>query len=495
MAQHVETLVIGAGPAGLTSAYALAKAGRAVTVLEMDPVYVGGLARTVDYKGFKVDIGGHRFNSTSQTVVDLWNEILPEDFIDRPHRSRIYYREKFYAYPLKAFEALAHLGAWTATRCLASFGWAKLRPIQEPATFHQWARNHFGEKVFSIFFKAHTEKVVGMSCDEISADWASQRIKDVSLIAAIFDGVRRSLGLKPKAAGEGAPRSLAHSFRYPRKGPGMVWEACAEKIQDMGGVIRLGRKIQGLHYDKSAKLWTVSVSCAEGSAETYTADNVVSSAPIRELVGALSPTPISVFHAGELMYRDLITVSLIGRPRKPLPDNWIYIHDPSVKAARIQNFRSWSPEMVPDADSACLGLEYACFEGDHLWALSDADLVALAHREVAKIGLMEADDIRDASVVRQRKAYPVYDDAYAQHIKMIRLDLKLHFPGLHLIGRNGMHKSNNQDHAMMTGLLTAQNIIAGEPLHDVWAVGGDAAYGGAKAPQTDRSRQAARQAA
>ena len=476
MGQHVETLVIGAGPAGLTTAYTLAKAGRGVTVLEMDPTYVGGISRTVDYKGFKFDIGGHRFFSKSQEIVDLWNEILPDDFIDRPRLSRIYYREKFYAYPLKAFEALANLGVWTAAKCMASFGWAKFRPIAAPTTFHQWVRNQFGEKLFSIFFKTYTEKVWGMSCDEISADWASQRIKGLDLAAAIVDGVKRSLGVKAKR-GEGAPKTLIESFRYPRKGPGMMWEACRDKIVALGGEVRMGRKVDGLHYDKLARLWTVSVTRDDGKTEIYTANDVVSSAPIRELMQAVSPTPISVFHAGELMYRDFITVVLIGKPQKELPDNWIYIHDPSVKVGRVQNFRSWSPEMIPDGVSTCLGLEYFCFEGDGLWVTSDEDLVAQAKREIGKIGLMDPADIYDACVVRQPKAYPVYDDAYAEHVKMVRLDLKMHFPGLHLVGRNGMHKYNNQDHAMMTGLLTAENIIAGETLHDVWEVNEDAEYG------------------
>lgn len=452
MAQHVETLVIGAGPAGLTTAYALAKAGRGVTVLERDPVRVGGIARTVDYKGFKIDIGGHRFASTSRAVTDLWNEILPEGLIERTRRSRLYYRRKFYAYPLKAFQALAQLGLWTAARCMASFGLARARPIREPANFHQWVRNQFGEKLYAIFFKAYAEKVWGMDGQEMSADWASQRIGGLSLGGAIRASFRRAPG---------------GGFRYPRKGPGMMWEACAQKIAALGGQVRLGCAVDGLHYDKMARIWTVSVRRADGGQEIYTADDVVSSAPIRELMGALSPTPISIFHAGELMYRDLITVALIGKPKKTLADTWIHIHDPSVQVGCVQNFAAWSPEMVPDG-SSCLGLEYFCFEGDALWSASDDDLVALARREIARIGLMDAAAVRDACVVRQRKAFPVYDDAYAEHVRMIRLDLKLHFPGLHLIGRNGMHRGVNQDQAMATGLLTAHNIIAGETLHDVW---------------------------
>jgi protoporphyrinogen oxidase len=477
MGEQVETLVIGAGPAGLTAAYALSKAGRGVTVLEMDPVYVGGISRTVDYKGFKFDIGGHRFFSKSREVVDLWDEILPHDFIDRPRLSRIYYREKFYAYPLRAFEALANLGVFTAAVCMASFGWAKARPVRDPKTFHQWVRNQFGEKLFSIFFKTYTEKVWGMSCDEISADWASQRIKGLDLAAAIVDGLKRSLGVRPKAAAEGGPKTLIESFRYPRKGPGMMWEACAEKIRAMGGQVRLGRRVEALRYDKASGFWSVEVACADGSREAYLAREVVSSAPIRELMGAIAPPPASLPHAQALKYRDFLTVVLIGKPQKELPDNWIYIHDPSVKVGRVQNFRSWSPEMIPDGVSTCLGLEYFCFEGDGLWSSPDAALIEQAKREIGKIGLMDPADVYDACVVRQHKAYPVYDDVYADHVAAVRADLAANYPGLHLVGRNGMHKYNNQDHAMMTGILTAENIVAGRTLHDVWEVNEDAEYG------------------
>ncbi|MFN3521619.1 MAG: NAD(P)/FAD-dependent oxidoreductase [Phenylobacterium sp.] len=476
MSQHIETLVIGAGPAGLTTAYTLAKEGRGVIVLEQDPRYVGGISRTVDYKGFLFDIGGHRFFSKSKEIVDLWNEILPDDFIERPRLSRIYYRNKFYAYPLKAFEALANLGVFTSSLCMASFAWAKAFPVKAPKTFHQWVRNQFGEKLFSIFFKTYTEKVWGMGCDEISADWAAQRIKGLDLGSAIVDGLKRSLGLNRKGGGAAA-KTLIESFRYPRRGPGMMWDACAAKVKALGGEVRMGRRVSALAFDAATKVWTVTAVDEHGREEVFTADNVVSSAPIRELMAAITPTPISLFHARDLKYRDFLTVVLIGKPQKELPDNWVYIHDPSVKVGRVQNFRSWSPEMIPDGVSTCLGLEYFCFEGDGLWASDDADLIDLAKAEIGKIGLMDPADVYDAAVVRQPKAYPVYDDAYAHNVDMIRLDLSLSFPGLHLVGRNGMHKYNNQDHAMMTGLLTALNIAAGETLYDVWEVNEDAEYG------------------
>ncbi|WP_132257384.1 NAD(P)/FAD-dependent oxidoreductase [Methylobacterium segetis] len=477
MSYHTETLIIGAGPAGLTAGYLLSKKGRDVVVLERDPQQVGGISRTVSHNGYLFDIGGHRFFSKAKAVVDLWDEILPDDFIERPRLSRIYYRGKYYAYPLKAFEALRNLGLLQSAACVASYLYARARPIPEPKSFHDWVRNQFGERLFSIFFKTYTEKVWGMSCDAISADWAAQRIKGLDLGAAIRDALVRSLGLKAKAKpGEPVIKTLIESFRYPRRGPGMMWEAAAAKIARQGGRVLLDRGVDGLSYDAATGIWTVSVQRGDGSRETYTARNLISSAPVRELVEAIKPRPMSTFHARALQYRDFLTVALIARSRREFPDNWIYIHDPSVQVGRVQNFRSWSPEMVPDADYTCLGLEYFCFEGDGLWNASDADLVALAKREIGTIGLIAPEDVVDACVVRQPKAYPVYDENYRQNVAMVRMELERDFPSLHLVGRNGMHKYNNQDHAMMTAMLTVENIIEGRRRHDIWRVNEDAEY-------------------
>jgi protoporphyrinogen oxidase len=469
-----ETLVIGAGPAGLTTAYTLAKAGRDVIVLEKHPTLVGGISRTASHNGFLFDIGGHRFFSKSKEVEDLWNEILPDDFIERPRLSRIYYNGKFYAYPLRAFEALANLGLIESALCMASFAWAKLTPIRDPKTFHQWVRNQFGERLFSIFFKTYTEKVWGMSCDEISADWAAQRIKGLDLMAAVLDGLRRSLGVRRKS-GAGA-KTLIESFRYPRKGPGMMWEAARTKVEALGGRVLMGREACSIAYDSASRLWRIEVRHTDGGVETFTAAHVVSSAPIRELMDAIHPPPASLPAARQLGYRDFLTVVLIGRSERELPDNWVYIHDPTVKVGRVQNFRSWSPEMIPDLVSTCLGLEYFCFEGDGVWSAPDGDLIELAKREIGQIGLMDQSDVVDACVVRQEKAYPIYDDHYRRHVAEVRADIAAHYPGLHLAGRNGMHKYNNQDHAMMTGLLTALNIVAGVERYDVWEVNEDAEY-------------------
>ncbi len=473
--ETTDTLIIGAGPAGLTTAYSLVKTGHGVTVIEQDKHYVGGISRTVSYKGYLFDIGGHRFFSKSREVVALWDEILPDDFLLRPRLSRIYYAGKFYAYPLKAFEALGNLGLAQSIACIASYAYARAFPVREPKTFHQWMRNEFGERLFSIFFKTYTEKVWGMDCDEISADWAAQRIKGLNLAKALADGLRRSLGLTPQG-GAGA-KTLIESFRYPRRGPGMMWEAAARKIQESGGRIVMDRKFEKLHFDSDRQIWTVDTIGGDGTSESFEARNVVSSAPIAELVSKLSPPPLTLLHARALKYRDFLTVVLIGHTQRTWPDNWIYIHDPKVKVGRVQNFRSWSPEMIPDETSTCLGLEYFCREDDDLWSMTDGDLIALAKQEIAAIGLMRGEDVTDACVVRQKKAYPVYDETYLENVRMIRFELESRFPALHLVGRNGMHKYNNQDHAMMTGMLTAANILAGRTLYDVWAVNEDAEYG------------------
>lgn len=474
MQVDAEVCIIGAGPAGLTAGYRLSKQRRSVIVLEKDPLYVGGISRTVRHKDFLFDIGGHRFFSKSKQVVDLWREILPDDFIERPRLSRIYYGGKYYSYPLKAFEALSNLGLLTSAACMLSYVYAKAFPLREPQSFHDWVRNQFGERLFQIFFKTYTEKVWGMSCDEISADWAAQRIKGLDLGVAVWTALTRSVGRKP-VAGEAVVKTLIESFQYPRLGPGMMWDAAANKISAQGGRVLMGRDMQSLSYDAKTKLWLIEVMTAAGDNETYTAQHVISSAPVRELVAKLKPAPISLLHARDLRYRDFLTVALMVKKPDLFPDNWIYIHDPSVKVGRVQNFRSWSPEMVPDGMS-CLGLEYFCFEGDGLWTAPDEQLIALAKEEIAQIGLVRADDVVDACVMRQPKAYPVYDSSYRDNMAMIRLDLETSFPTLHLVGRNGMHKYNNQDHAMMTAMLTAENILAGERRYDVWNVNEDAEY-------------------
>ncbi len=470
-----KAVIVGAGPAGLTAAYELSKHGQPVIVLEADPEYVGGISRTVKYNGFHFDIGGHRFFSKSREVEDLWTEIAGDLMLERPRSSRIFYRGNFYSYPLKPFEALSKLGLFESIRCIASFAKAKIRPTPNPKTFEDWVVNQFGRRLFSIFFKTYTEKVWGMSCREISADWAAQRIKGLSLWSAAWNALVPKR--KPKDRSQ-VIKTLIDTFRYPRQGPGMMWEQCASRVRGLGGEVLLGRKVIGCRFDEHTQRWTVTTCTTEGLIEQYEGEHVISSMPIRELVAQIQPTlPASTIEAANgLRYRDFLTVGLILRDKDRFNDNWIYIHDSSVQVGRVQNYKSWSPDMVPDPNFCCYGLEYFCFDGDQLWNSADADLLAMAKREIQQIGLGAAEDVVDGCVIRQRKAYPVYDDTYQKCVTTVREALDKHCPNLHLVGRNGMHKYNNQDHAMMTALLAARNILAGRAEYDVWAVNQDAEY-------------------
>jgi protoporphyrinogen oxidase len=473
--QAVDVAIIGAGPAGLTAAYQLTKLGYSVTVIEKDPVYVGGISRTVEHDGFRFDIGGHRFFSKSKEVVDLWNEILPDDFIERPRMSRIYYEGKFYSYPLRGFEALMNLGIWRSAMCMLSYAKAKAFPTKDPRSFEQWVVNQFGQKLYSIFFKTYTEKVWGMPCDEMSADWAAQRIKGLSLGGAVIDGLKRSLGLNKRRNDGMAVKTLLETFRYPRQGPGMMWDAARDKVLAGGNRVLMGTALHQISQDQATGRWRVAARRGDEML-TINAGHVISSAPMRELAGRIHPLPATLPNALDLNYRDFLTVALMIRSDDLFPDNWIYIHDPRVKVGRVQNFRSWSPEMVPDEALACVGLEYFCFEGDGLWSASDDDLIALATKELATLGLADPATVVGGRVVRQEKAYPVYDEAYRTNVEEMRGELEARYPTLHLVGRNGMHRYNNQDHAMMTAMLTARNIQAGERIYDIWAVNEDAEY-------------------
>jgi len=479
-------ICIGGGPAGLTAAYLLAKQGIPVTVLERDPVYLGGISKTVNYQNFLFDIGGHRFFSKSQEVEAMWDEILGPDFLDRPRKSRIYYTGKLFDYPLRPFDALSKLGVLEALACILSYGKSRLFPIKDPRNFEEWVTNKFGARLFRIFFKTYTEKVWGMKCSEISADWAAQRIKGLSLASAIL----HMLLPRRKSPNRGAIiKTLIDSFRYPRRGPGMMWETAGRKILQMGGKINMGEEATGIAYDSSAHAWTVSTRDVSGEAHSYKADHVISTMAMKELFASLepAPSPQAARAAENLRYRDFLVVTLIVKDRNVFDDNWIYIHDPKVKVGRIQNFKSWSPEMVPDPALNCYGLEYFCFEGDSLWTARDEELLALGRSELVKLGLASADDILDGHVVRQIKAYPVYDDQYQERVNTLRAEIDGKYPNLHLVGRNGMHKYNNQDHAMMTAMLTVENIVAGKKLYDVWQVNQDAEYHEAGSAAVERT--------
>jgi protoporphyrinogen oxidase len=466
-------VIMGAGPAGLTAAYELLKSEVPVTVLEKDPRQVGGLARTVEHEGYRFDIGGHRFFSKNEEVEDLWTEILGEEMLDRGRLSRIYYRGRFFAYPIQAFNALWNLGPVEAVLCLASYARARLTPIKNPRTLEEWVRNQFGWRLYSIFFKTYTEKVWGISTRELSADWAAQRIKSLDLWVVI----RSALLPRRKARKRGEiVTTLIDRFRYPRLGPGQMWERVAEISAGRGHPVLLGRSVTGVRHADGG-VTAVLTTDGGGRVESHEGTDFVSSIPIRELVNRLDPpAPDAVRKAADsLGYRDFISIALMIDRAQVFPDNWIYIHDPAVKVGRIQNFKNWSPEMVPDQSKTCLGLEYFCFEGDGLWTMPDAQLIELAKKELGQLGICSPAEVFDGVVVRQQKAYPVYDDDYQAKVDVVRDYLARELPNLHLAGRNGMHKYNNQDHSMMTALLVARSIAAGSLL-DPWKVNADAVY-------------------
>jgi len=472
-ADRDDVVILGAGPAGLTAAWELAKHDIPVTVLEKDERYVGGLARTVEHNGYRFDIGGHRFFSKNQEVEDTWTEILGDELLSRGRLSRIYYAGRYIAYPLKAFNALRALGIVETVRCTVSYAYARLRPIRNPRSFEDWVRNQFGWRLYSIFFKTYTEKVWGISTTEISADWAAQRIKSLDLWLAIRSAILPSGPAKKR--GE-IVTTLIDRFRYPRLGPGQMWEKAASTLAAKGRPVLHGRELLGIEH-KDGRVFSVLTRNADGAVEEHRGAHFISSIPMRELVGLLDPAaPDDVrAAAAALSYRDFISIALMIDRKDVFPDNWIYIHDPSVKVGRIQNFKNWSPDMVPDQSKTCLGLEYFCFEGDGMWTMSDEALIDMAKRELEQLGMCSASEVFDGTVVRQQKAYPVYDDVYQERVGVIRDWLARQLPNLHLAGRNGMHKYNNQDHSMMTALLVARKIATGSTL-DPWKVNADAVY-------------------
>jgi protoporphyrinogen oxidase len=457
-------VVIGAGPAGLTAAHALAGAGLRPIVLErLDRV--GGLARTDEYRGFHFDLGGHRFFTKVPEVRSLWHAILGDEFLRRPRLSRIYYNGKFFRYPLKPWNALAGLGVGQSALVVLSYLKWQLRPYPREDTFEEWVTNRFGRRLFEAFFRTYTEKVWGISCSELRADWAAQRIKDLSLRAAV---VNMFLGSGTRI------KTLIEEFDYPRRGPGMMWQAVRDAVEGRGGTVRLGAEVVRVRRRGSA---VESVVVRDGAGEQAIPGSAfISSMPVTELVARLDPPPPAEVTraAARLAYRDFVTVCLIVDQPALFPDNWIYVHDPGVKVGRIQNYKNWSPDMVPDPTKTSLGLEYFCSDGDELWSLADADLVELGRREVARIGLARAEDVVDGCVVRVPKAYPVYGPDYAEHLAVVRRFVE-GLDNLQTIGRNGLHRYNNQDHAMLTGMLAVRNLLHNER-HDLWSVNTDAEY-------------------
>jgi protoporphyrinogen oxidase len=469
---------VGAGPAGLTAGCEAQDAGWDVTVLEKDPTYVGGISRTVRHGDYRFDIGGHRFFSKSAEVTAWWRRRLPDDFIKVRRMSRIYYRRKFFDYPLKPWNALSNLGLVTSTLCVLSYVWARLVPRRPEQSFEDWVTNRFGRRLFLIFFKTYTEKIWGIPTSELSADWAAQRIKGLSLSKAILGA------LKGRRDGGPVIKTLVDSFEYPRLGPGQMWEKAAADIRLKGGRVEMGLGVSRIVH-QGGRVTTVEAAGPGGLVRAFEAEEFILSMPLRETVLAFDPPLPEEARAAarRLRYRDFITVAVVVEGENPFPDNWIYIHEPGVKLGRVQNFGNWSQAMVGRPGTTCLGLEYFCFEGDGLWSMPDADLIDLGKRELAELGLVPAGALREGAVVRVEKAYPIYDPGYQDCVTAVRRALE-GFANLRVVGRNGMHKYNNQDHSMMTAILAVKNLGGGQ--FNLWNVNTDAEYH-EEAPDEDRS--------
>ena len=459
----MKVIIIGAGPAGLTAAWEFNKHNIKTKILEGDKES-GGISRTVDRNGWKFDIGGHRFFTKVDEVYEIWDEMLDkEDFIMRPRMSRIYYNGKFFDYPLKASNALFNLGIVEAIRCVFSYIYIRIFPLKNIDNFETWVASRFGWRLYNIFFKTYTEKVWGVPANTIGADWASQRIKNLSLGKAIMNA------LLPKRNSE-IITTLIDEFKYPKLGPGMMWDSASSRLINNGHEIIFNSRVE-----KIKKLETgYEVTTTNG--DVFLCDALFSSMPLAHLPSTIDPKPSTeVIRAGEnLKFRDFLTVALVVDEKFAFPDNWVYIHEPHVKVGRVQNYGSWSPYLVKDGKT-CLGLEYFVTKNDELWDSTDEELINLAISELEELKLIEKNSTNEGYVVRMPKAYPVYDLNYKENIDKIKNWLLKYHPNLYPMGRNGMHRYNNQDHSMMTAVKSVRNFVLDEK-NNIWGINVDDGY-------------------
>ena len=464
-------VILGAGPAGVSCAYELAQHGTAATVIERHD-RVGGLCRTIPFQGCRFDIGPHRFFTKNDEVDRLWHAALGDQAVTVARQTRILYRNHLFDYPLRPLAALQGLGLWTSARAMASFARIKLFPERRPpaGNFEDWVVRQFGRVLYDIFFKTYTEKVWGISCRDISAEWAGQRIKGLSLSSALLHSLKRG-----GATGTGI-KSLVDQFDYPRLGAGQAYERLAEQAQRRGADFRFRTSVQEILHD-GTRLTAVAVAGPDGGCMRLPAAQVFSSMPLTQFVLRLNPVPPAevVEAARTLYYRDHLTVNLVVRRRRPFPDNWIYVHDPRVRMARIACYGNFSDGMLADPAQDALSVEYFAFAHDDLWQRDDAELIRLAGAELEQTGLLAAREIAGAFVVRERDSYPVYYLGYRRNLETIRNYLA-RFANLTPIGRGGMYRYNNQDHAMLSGLLAARNYCHPGARHDLWEINEENEY-------------------
>jgi protoporphyrinogen oxidase/putative flippase GtrA len=458
--------ILGAGPAGLAAAYQLTKQGFPVIVVEKG-AKVGGLAKSIEYEGFILDFGPHRFFTKVAPVLQLWNEVLGHEQVSVNRLTRIYYGGKYFSYPLKAIDTLLTLGIWESFKIIASYGWARLRPNSNPQNFAEWVTNKFGKRLFEIFFESYTEKLWGISCQEISADWAAQRIKGLSLLSAIRNAL---LG------NSGKVKSLVDQFQFPRLGSGQLYDKIQTYLEDNQQKVLLNTEVVKIHQDDYQVSHLTLRNCQTGEENTVKCRAVISSIPLSFLVQQInSPPPQKVIEAAKsLRFRNTILVYLIVEGSNLFPDNWLYINEQNVQLGRVANFANWSPSMLPNGHQTPLCCEYWCNFEDPFWTKPEDELKLQAEEELRKIGLLKKEKVASGFVVRLPRTYPVYAGNYKQSLAEIKTYLQ-QFNNLQLIGRYGAFKYNNQDHSLLMGILAAENIVT-PGKHNLWAVNSDSEY-------------------
>lgn len=494
-------IIIGAGPAGLTAAYELLKKTKIRPVIYEADEEIGGISRTKEYKGNRMDIGGHRFFSKSDRVTNFWNEIMPTEnpaagispnstdllFLVRHRLSRILYLRRFFDYPVSLNgDTIRGLGLKRLMKIGFSYLGVCLRPVKNVDSLEQFFISRFGKELYETFFKDYTEKVWGVPCSQISPDWGAQRVKGLSVSKALLHALAKPFTAKSQVNGKKVETSLIERFSYPKYGPGQLWEEVARRVVEMGGEIHLGCRVTGVACQEG-RINAVTVTDKQGQSRQVCGDYFFSTMPVADLVAAMGPAvPGNVRQvASGLVYRDFMTVGLLLKslaltdPRAPdgrVLDDWIYVQEKDVKVGRLQIFNNWSPYMVKDPNTVFLGLEYFCNEGDEMWTMADGDFIAMAQAELEKLGVIRRDQVLDATLIRMPKAYPAYFGSYGRFDEIRRFTDG--FANLFLIGRNGQHRYNNMDHSMLTAMEAVDAVAAGRPQDKaaVWAVNTEKDY-------------------